>query len=339
MKVSACTYIQDVWALKNEKRGNTLVVFSRFCEDMAKEIKLATTVAQQLCRLKERGMKIEDESFAEEILLDVGYYRLGFYWFPMEKKYPHRDERDHLFKDNASFSTSVHLYEFDKAFRNLLSSYLLDIEVNVRTKVIYLISNLHKENPTWFADNKIVMAPYISQLEIKYNREVANNDVIKRHAAKHINDKYAPAWKTLEYLSFGDLIRLIENLKSSDTKLMIYGCYGFNEGKTFPNYIEIVRSLRNTCAHGHPVFDVVFPKSLRAGKLKNVLKGKNLHENFYSNMQGALLAIQYLLYYLPCNKGDEFREKMKLFFETQITEDIRPMVGYLQNVPWLTEKI
>lgn len=306
---------------------------------MTIEIKLATTVEEQLKRLKDRGMTIQDEEFAKEALLDIGYYRLGFYWFPQELKYPNRDNRDHKFKEGSSFMTCVHLYEFDKAFRNILSNYLLDIEVNVRTKVIYHISNLYKDNPTWFADNKIVMAPYISQFEVKYNREVANNDVIKRHAAKHINDKYAPAWKTLEYLSFGDLIRLIENLKSSDTKLMIYGCYGFNEDKTFPNYIDTIRSLRNDCAHGHPIFDTIFPKSFRAGKFKKVLKGRALHENFYSNMQGALMVIQYLLYYLPNNKGNEFRDRMKSFFADKITEDILPMVGYLNDVPWLSNKI
>ena len=306
---------------------------------MAIEIKLATTTEEQIKRLRDRGMTIDDETFAKETLLDIGYYRLGFYWFPLEKKYPKRDDRDHLFKKDAKFETAVHLYEFDKAFRNLLSSYLLDIEVNVRTKVIYHISNLHKNNPIWFADNKIVMSTYISQFESKYKYEVANNDVIKRHAARHINDRYAPAWKTLEYLSFGDLIRLIENLKNHDTKMMIYNCYGFNEDKTFPNYIEIVRSLRNTCAHGHPIFDLVLPKSFRASKFKKELKGKTLPDNFYSSMQGALLVIQYLLYYLPNNRGDEFREKMKEFFHDKITEDIRPMVGYLNAIPWLSQKI
>lgn len=306
---------------------------------MALEVKTATTIEEQIARLRQRGMTIEDESFARDMLLDIGYYRLGFYWFPLEKKYPKRDDRDHFFRDGASFMTAIHLYEFDKKFRSVLSSYLLDIEVNVRTKVIYHVSNLHKDTPTWFADNRIVMAPYISQFDLKYKREVANNDVIKRHAARHINDKYAPAWKTLEYLSFGDLIRLIENLKNGNTRLMIYGCYGFNEDKTFPNYIEIVRILRNNCAHGHPIFDCVFPKSLRAGKLKKVLKGCHLPNAFYSNMQGALLAVQYLLYYLPNNKGDLFRDEMKSFFSKNISNDIKPMVGYLEQIPWLMGKL
>ena len=306
---------------------------------MAIEIKQATTIEEQIIRLKDRGMEIEDESLAKEVLLDIGYYRLGFYWFPLENRYPCRDNRDHKFKNGSKFSTAIKLYKFDRAFRNILSGYLLDIEVNVRTKVIYHISNLHKENPTWFADNRIVMAPYIAQFAQKYQREIASVDVIKRHSKKHINDKYAPAWKTLEYMSFGDLIRLIDNLKSSNTKLLIYGCYGFNEEKTFPNYIEVVRLLRNACAHGHPIFDFVPAKPLRAGKFKKALRWVPLQQDFYTNMQGALIAIQYLLYYLPENKGDEFRDTLKSFFASEITNDIRPMVGYLESIPWLSKRI
>lgn len=333
-------YPRRMGTLKRGKGGMLLWYSPDFYNKlMAIEIKLATTVEEQIKRLKNRGMTIRNESFAKDMLLHIGYYRLGFYWFPMERKYPNREEHDHTFREGADFDTCINLYKFDEAFRNLLSYYLLDIEVNVRTKVIYHISNLHKDNPTWFADNKIVMAPYISQFEQKYKREVANNDVIKRHAQKHINDKYAPAWKTLEYLSFGDLIRLIENLKSSNEKLLIYGCYGFNEDKSFPNYIDVVRVLRNNCAHGHPIFDLTLSKSIRASKLKKVLKGKSLHDNFYSNLQGALLVIQYLLYYLPNNKGDDFRNQIESFFEKWITDDIVPIVGYLKDTPWLSQKI
>lgn len=41
----------------------------------------ATTVEEQIELLRSRGMTIEDVDKAKEILLDVGYYRLGFYWY------------------------------------------------------------------------------------------------------------------------------------------------------------------------------------------------------------------------------------------------------------------
>ena len=63
--------------------------------------KTATTVAEQIEKLKKRGMAISDQSKAEEILSDIGYYRLGFYWFPFEKGYPKKNRRNHQFVSNA----------------------------------------------------------------------------------------------------------------------------------------------------------------------------------------------------------------------------------------------
>ena len=50
----------------------------------------ATTVEKQINLLKDRGMTITDIEKAKEVLLDIGYYRLGFYWFPYEITYPNK---------------------------------------------------------------------------------------------------------------------------------------------------------------------------------------------------------------------------------------------------------
>ena len=52
---------------------------------MAKE---AINIDEQISLLRQRGMIIDNEDKAKEVLLDVGYYRLGFYWFPFERLYP-----------------------------------------------------------------------------------------------------------------------------------------------------------------------------------------------------------------------------------------------------------
>lgn len=57
--------------------------------------KLATTIDKQIELLSSRGMTFKDEAKARENLLDIGYYRLGFYWFPFEKTFPRKDKRDH----------------------------------------------------------------------------------------------------------------------------------------------------------------------------------------------------------------------------------------------------
>ncbi|MDD7226327.1 MAG: Abi family protein [Prevotella sp.] len=300
-------------------------------------MKKATTIEQQIARLKERGMAVSDERRASEILLDLGYYRLGFYWFPMERSYPRKDRRNHLFKTGASFDKSVRLYEFDKELRSILSFYLHDIEVNLRTKVIYHVSNKFKDNPFWFADSSIVLQPFICSFARKYNEEIKNNDVISRHHANHPEHDYAPAWKTLEYISFGDLIRLIDNLRQSEIRQEIYGFYGFTDDKSFPNYIEIVRQMRNNCAHGHPLFDIKLYKSLRAGKFKAVLSGDQ--GDLWSTLRGVLLVIQYFLFYLPGDKGKQFSKDIRKLMNRHRSEDIMDYVAYLNDVPWLENKI
>lgn len=68
------------------------MVFSRF---LLIKMKKATTIEEQIAKLRDRGMSIGDEEQASDILLDIGYYRLGFYWFPMEISYPNKDKRNH----------------------------------------------------------------------------------------------------------------------------------------------------------------------------------------------------------------------------------------------------
>ena len=41
--------------------------------------KKATTILEQIELLKSRGMSIPDEKKAGEILMDIGFYRLGLY--------------------------------------------------------------------------------------------------------------------------------------------------------------------------------------------------------------------------------------------------------------------
>ena len=73
----------------------------------------AITLDEQIDLLRSRGMIISDEEKAKEVLFDVGYYRLGFYWFPFEKTYPNKNNRTHKFNSGTDFDDAVNLYYFD----------------------------------------------------------------------------------------------------------------------------------------------------------------------------------------------------------------------------------
>ena len=268
-------------------------------------MKTATNIDEQIKRLKERGMDIDDDDKARDVLLDIGYYRLGFYWFPFEKTYPNKIARDHHFIDGASFRQAVDLYYLDCEMRNLLAPFLYRIEINLRTFLIYTVSNYYKSRPTWFADSRVVNSGFVKSLSKTYET-ISNNEAIKRHHQKYPNDIYAPAWKTLEYMTFGDIITLLYNLKDNALKEKIADHYGIRNMNVFWSYMNTIRIMRNLCAHGHNIFDLNLQKSIKAGPLSS-----KMSDDMYHNLCGVLLVVFYLLHHISDNRKNELKVKLR----------------------------
>ncbi|MCB6701893.1 Abi family protein [Bacteroides uniformis] len=155
-------------------------------------MKKAYTIDQQIARLKSNGMTFDDEEKAKEILLDVGYYRLGFYSFPYEIKFPCLEHRDHQLKPGTTFKSVYDLYEFDTRLRRLLLNALDRIEVNIRTKLIYNISLKYIDDPCWFVNRKYVTSKFVNDFEEQVYAVMRKNPIIQRHHANHPGI-YAPA--------------------------------------------------------------------------------------------------------------------------------------------------
>ncbi|MDL2208907.1 Abi family protein, partial [Parabacteroides sp. OttesenSCG-928-O15] len=242
-------------------------------------MKKATTIEEQLDILKNRGMSIDiDEEKAKEILLDIGYFRLGFYCFPFEKTYPRIKKRDHAYREGAKFSDVVKLYYLDVNLRHLLTKYINRIEVNFRTKVTYEASLYYQNSNTWFVDPNVMEKKYIDAFDAKvYNDAFKRNNVIKIHHRKHINDRYAPAWKTMEFITFGGVLKVFKSLKSEEVKKIISKHYEIDNIYVFENYIHSIIQIRNVCAHGAALFDFTLEKSIKNGpalKITNQNKNK-----------------------------------------------------------------
>ena len=102
-------------------------------------IKKATTIEQQISLLQERGMVIVDIEKAKEYLLDIGYYRLGFYWFPFEKTYPNLTLRNHYFNAGTTLENAIKLYYFDFDVRNILQKYIYQPNRNKFQNETYIL--------------------------------------------------------------------------------------------------------------------------------------------------------------------------------------------------------
>ena len=163
----------------------------------------------------------------------------------------HKIQKKCNFISETKFSDVVALYYLDVDLRNILMRYINRIEINFRTKLIYYVSNKYKSFPAWFADSAVISQNFIR-----------NNAPIKRHHAKYPNDIYAPAWKTLEFFSFGMILKIYKNLIQDDIKEEISNLYDIKKPKKFISFMETIVLVRNTCAHSAVLFDFNTPKGI-----------------------------------------------------------------------------
>lgn len=247
-------------------------------------MKKSTTIDDQVETLVCRGMNLDlGEAKTKEILSDIGYFRLGFYCFPFEKTYPQLNNRTHQYIDGAKISDVVNLYYLDVDLRNILSKYINRIEINFRTNVVYDISNEYISSNTWFADPFIMEKRYVEEFDKKVYTDSFrnNNQVIKLHHLRNINDKYAPAWKTLEFLTFGGILTMFKSIKDEEVKVVVANKYGVRNLKVFERYMGSIVEIRNRCAHGGVLFDFTLALSLRNGPAVQV---DNIKKNGFGNL-------------------------------------------------------
>lgn len=250
-------------------------------------MKKALNIHQQIKLLTSRGIKFDNISKAEEILLDVGYYRLGFYAFPFERSYPNLHNRTHEYVIDTTFKSIYDLYMFDTQLRRLFLNALDRIEVNLRARITYIVSNHYIDSPTWFVDKTIMNSSFVNSFYKKVYSSMLENPIIKRHHNKYINDKFAPAWKTLEFMTLGNLTSLFQALKDNGLKKAIAGDYGCSI-KVFINYLETIRVIRNRCAHGSCLYNLELAKGIKA--IPAGIKSADRH-----NIKGAYCVIKYML--------------------------------------------
>lgn len=287
-------------------------------------MKEAKTIDEQIELMRSRNIEIPDEAKARESLLDIGYYRLGFFSFPFEKGFPFKKNRllhrDHIIVDGTSFSDIVSLYYFDTDLRNLITPYLNRIEISLRTFLTYTTSVKYKKAPTWFVNPKYVNQTYIDKFDEKVYNRIKGNPVIKRHHKKYINDKYAPAWKTMEFMALGEILTLYNNIRDEVLKEEVARNYGCSVD-AFCSYFETIRVLRNHCAHGTCIYNMSLPKGILGSGAAGAFNGNDRH-----NINGTIRVVKYILGKISQNRLNEFESKLTELLTTKRNENVNAAI-------------
>jgi conserved hypothetical phage abiD protein len=260
-------------------------------------------------------MIFDNEQKAKEILEDVGYYRLGFYWYYFQK-----DFRRHLFVENTHFSTVIDLYYLDVDLRFLLIKALSRIEINLRTNIIYTISNYYKENPFWFADKRVMKSEFVDTLDDFYT-DIRRNKVIIEHHRKYPNHKYAPAWKTLEFMTLGSLYTLFTSLKEEEIKRRVALKYGVRSIKIFDNYFKVIFNIRNICSHTRVLYDLNHYIAVTG---KGIIP---IEKNEKNSLSAYIKVVQYFLGQISQNRGESFKKEIgNIFLQNIENKEVKQLL-------------
>ena len=230
--------------------------------------------------LYERGLNIDDQFLAVDILRNVGYYRFSAYLSPFLTLPKER----HLFKQGSRFSRAWELYRFDKKLRMLLFNEIEKIEVALRSTVANMVAE-ETGNIFWMTDgslfaneDKFRKTMALVDKELKGSKE----DFIKHFKNKYSND-YPPAWMLVEILPLGIVTRIYDNLADNALRKKIAARF-LLPVPVFSSWITIITLVRNTCCHHSRVWNkenAITPMLLKKTPYRWISKQISPNRTFY----------------------------------------------------------
>jgi abortive infection bacteriophage resistance protein len=240
------------------------------------------TIDEQITLLKSRGMLIKDEQKAAFYLNHISYYRLKGYWWDMQT-----DKVNHTFAPNSLFEDIIARYNFDRRLRLVLFDAIEFIEIALRTKLIYHLSQAF--GGLWYLDealfeDKYLHAKQVDELKAEFVRsgELFAKDFRYKHPTESANPRIwessinPDVWIIFEVATFGTLSKIYSNIKHQlPQKSIIANEFGLNLHSELSSWLAAISYLRNVIAHHSRVLGrdmlkrPVLPKNPRNQWLQN----------------------------------------------------------------------
>ena len=212
------------------------------------------TIDEQIDILRKKGLIIDDEEQAKEVLLRENYFFLNGY-----RHLFMISSRERTFIKGSTFREIYSLFMFDRYFRNIIFKNVLVIENQLKSIISYQLSKkygykekdyLNPKNFTGDHDKK----RRVKDLIEKMKRQIRVNTAHHNATMHYVNSYgYIPLWVLVKVLSFGIVCELYSILKKED-KLEIADIFGTTPTE-LENFLVILSNYRNLCAHEDIVFE------------------------------------------------------------------------------------
>ena len=231
------------------------------------------TLDEQINILRNKGLTINDEEAAKEVLLRENYFFINGYRHMFID--PTKGKK---FIDGTTFDELYATFSFDRNIRNIMFKYLLIVENNVKSIISYQLSKKYgyKEKEYLKAKN---FSPdpskqkQINDLINKMKRQIRVNG--SQHSATlHYSSNYGyiPLWILVKVLSFGIVSELYTILQKDDQK-EISDIYKITVNNLI-DYLPLLANYRNLCAHEDILFE---------NKTQKAIDDTNIHEKLNIN--------------------------------------------------------
>ena len=265
------------------------------------------TLDEQLGIFKSKGLTINDEEEARNILLKENYFFINGY-----RRVLMVSSKEKKFVKGATFDELYAIFMFDRELRNILFKNLLIIENNIKSIMSYKLSvkygykekNYLKES-NFTTDNKDKRR--VNDVINKMKRQIRVNSQNHSATLHYItNYGYIPLWVLVKVLSFGLINELYGILKPEDQK-EIADLYKI-EMEDMEVYLSLLANYRNLCAHEDIVFDHRTQKYISNTKYHNELKIKQDEFGEYIKGKNDIFALIIILKQMLTK--DEFMHMM-----------------------------
>lgn len=216
--------------------------------------KIFKNLDEQLEILKSKGLTIDDEIYAKEILFRENYFFISGY-----RHIFMRSSKENKFIDGTTFDELYAMFCFDRKIRNIFFKYILVIENNIKSIISYQLSKKYgfKEkdylNPKNYNQESIKVRQ-VHDILNKMKRQIRVNG--KQHSATmhYLNNYgYIPMWILVKVLSFGIIAELYTILKEDD-QIQISEYYNIDV-ESLSIYLSLLSNFRNLCAHEDILYD------------------------------------------------------------------------------------
>ena len=259
--------------------------------------KIFKTLDEQVDIFKRRGLVVDDEERARQILFRENYFFISGY----RHLFTQNGKKD-LFLEGTTFEELYGTFVFDRRIRNIFFKNILIVENNIKSIMSYQLSKKYgyKEkdylNVKNFSSDSM-QARQVHDVLSKVRRQIRINGS-KHTATYHYINNYGfiPLWILVKVLSFGIMSEFYDILKFDD-KEEIAKAYNLDV-ESLTIYLSLLSNFRNVCAHEDILYDHRVQRSIPDSEYHKLLDIQKVDEEYIygkNDLFSLVIILKYML--------------------------------------------